>query len=116
MQAEPLIAWPEPVFQFLEFVGAFLAIGPVGFRYFVLPKSLLSSDRPDARSVYAQAARRAAGIGLVGALLGLLHLGIAVPAVAERRHLSVGAALAADPVLTAWIVLTLMAVLGYVLA
>src|SRR4051812_8162555 len=34
MQAEPLIAWPEPVFQFLEFVGAFLAIGPVGFRYF----------------------------------------------------------------------------------
>jgi hypothetical protein len=33
MQSEPLITWPKPIYELLEFVAAFLAIGPLGFRY-----------------------------------------------------------------------------------
>jgi copper transport protein len=116
MQASPLIEWPEPILQLLEFVGAFLAIGPIGFRYAVLRGGPLGPNDPGERAVYAHALRRAAGIGLVGALLGLVDLGLAVPELAARRHLSVGATLAGNPLLTAAIVLAVLAALGFALA
>lgn len=33
MQAAPLIEWPEPIFQLVDFIGLFLTAGAVGFRY-----------------------------------------------------------------------------------
>src|SRR4051812_37576388 len=113
MQAEPLIQWPEPVYQLLEFVAAFLVIGPLGFRYAVARPGEASNG---GQAVCAVAVRRAAAIGLVGAGLALVHIAIVLPDLAARRHLAVGAAIRGDPLVAAWILLTGLAALGYLVA
>ena len=62
MGSEPLITWPKPIYELLEFVAAFLAIGPLGFRYGVARPSAAwaADDRGAERRL------RGSGIGVVG--------------------------------------------------
>lgn len=114
MQAEPLIHWPEPAYELLEFVAAFLAVGPLGFRYVVArPAAAPSIGGLD---VYVLALRRAAAIGLAGAALTLLHVALVLPELAARRHVGMAAAIAGDPLVMARILLTALAAVGYLLA
>ena len=67
-----LIPWPDPVFELVGFVASFLAVGAVGFRYGVIAR--LDGVRARAASaadpaVLVRAARRAAALGLAGAIV-----------------------------------------------
>jgi putative copper export protein len=117
VQSESLIAWPEPFLHLLEFVGIFLAAGAIGFRFSVL------RGRPGAEfavptdgSLYDDAGRRAATLGLVGALVGVWQVATAVPQLAARRHVGVSELLSGAPVMAAWVALAALAVLGFLLA
>lgn len=112
MPNEPLIQWPRPIFEFLEFVGAILAAGAVGFRYAVARGRLGGADS----AVYRRALGTAAGIGLLGAVLGLHHVWMALPGLAARRHTTVTALLTGSPPAAVWVGLTVLAVLGFALA
>jgi len=84
MQAGPLIHWPEPIVEYVGFVTQFLALGAVGFRY-----AALGSRLTDARvhgAVHADAARRAAVIGLLGLVVSVVLFAIGLPEAAARAH------------------------------
>ena len=101
MQAEPLITWSEPVKEYLGFIAQFLAVGAVGFRFAAVRGNLTPRSAPPAGravddsewAVYAHAARRAAWIGLFGALLRLVLATPSLPRTAARAHLTVAEAL-----------------------
>ena len=113
MQSEPLIHWPKPIYELLHFVAAFLTTGPLGFRYAVARHGAGWSGSGSVRTV---ALRRAAAIGIVGAVLALTHIALALPGLAARRHTDVRMLVAGDPVVAAWILLTALAAGGYLLA
>ena len=113
MQSEPLIHWPKPIYELLHFVAAFLTTGPLGFRYAVARHGAGWSGSGSVRTV---ALRRAAAIGIVGAVLALTHIALALPGLAARRHTDVRMLVAGDPVVAAWILLTALAAVGYLLA
>jgi len=80
VQAAPLIHWPEPIVEYVGFVAQFLALGAVGFRYAALGKRFGDAD------VHADAARRAAAIGLVGLVGHAVLFGSELPDAAARAH------------------------------
>ncbi|HEX2780597.1 MAG TPA: hypothetical protein VHM30_13920, partial [Gemmatimonadaceae bacterium] len=66
MQAGPLIEWPEPIFQLIDFIGLFLASGAVGFRYSALRGRLATRAGAGAtRSLFDDSARQAAVLGAI---------------------------------------------------
>lgn len=125
MHAEPFFHWSQSARELVGFLASFLASGAIGFRYAAL-RGLLGhatggADAPpehaalDAR-VYADAARRAALIGLVGALVSAVLLAIALPALAARRHTTPGALITGDVFTAARVVLLALVVVGFALA
>jgi len=93
MQAEPLLPVSDAIKEFISFIALFLSAGPLGFRYFALRSRDSASDRP----FYDDAAKRAAAIGLIGVVIGLLMAWTGLPDLAARRHTSAGALLTSDP-------------------
>jgi len=121
MQAEPLIQWSEVATEYVGFIGSFLAAGAVGFRYSSLRGRLAEPGPGGAvgepeRRVYADAARRAAVLGLVGALVGAVLLALRLPELAARRHMAVGELVTGDFGTGAQVVLTVLALVGFALA
>lgn len=112
MQGGALIEWPGPILELIEFVGAFMAAGAVGFRYTALRR--LPDAGPD--SSRAAAARRGAGIGLVGALINLWHLNDVLPRVAGRNQQTVGELISQYNAYSIWVVMSVVALLGFGLA
>jgi putative copper export protein len=100
--------------ELLGFIAAFLAAGAVGFRLSAL-RGLLGSAPSEERDLARVAARRAALLGLLGAVLGAVLFARDLPELAERRHLAV-AALLAQPLFASRIVLMALAVAGFVMA
>lgn len=113
--AEPLIHWPQPIFEYLTFVASFLAAGAVGFRYAVLGRLQVASA-PEERRLAASLARGAATLGLVGAAITALLLVRQLPALAERRHLTVAGLVTTVPPVQVQIALLLAALTGFVVA
>lgn len=113
--AAPLLAWPEVATEFASFVGLFLSLGAVGFRYAVARPSLAAPARA-AHRVYASALRRAAAFGFVGALVTVALLIQQLPGQAARKHLPVAQFLAATPQSAAQAGLLALAVVGLALA
>jgi len=117
MQVEPLLTWSEPVREFIGFVSLFLANGSIGFRYAAVRGRLTEEGAPaEARGVYDRATRRAANLGLTGALIQAVLLMLQLPHLAERMHRSVGQLLTSDPQTIARCVLLLAGILGLALA
>ncbi|AHG92914.1 copper resistance D domain protein (plasmid) [Gemmatirosa kalamazoonensis] len=110
MQAEPLIHWPEPIVEYVGFVAQFLALGAVGFRYAAL------RDRLSAAGVHADAARRAARIGLIGLAVHTVLFVIGLPEAAARAHTTASALLATNPPTAAQAVLLAIGLIGLALA
>jgi putative copper export protein len=119
MAPEPLIDWPEPLIELLQFIGVFLAAGAVGFRFAVLRGRLAPAKPGDVAplgGVVEVAARRAASIGAFGALLIAARVAVALPGLAARNHVSVSQVVIGTPVVTLWVVLTVAALVGFLLA
>lgn len=89
MQAEPLIVWSEPVWEYVGFVAQFLALGAVGFRFAAVRGRTTSATDPAERTVYEDASQRAAVIGLAGILVQTLIFLSRLPQAAARAHVAV---------------------------
>jgi len=92
--AQSLIRWPQPITEYIGFFGSFLPAGAIGFRYIVMRGAIARGERSgvDAtrRRVFADTARRAAVIGLIGVVIAIALMLYQLPALATRRHTSVG--------------------------
>ena len=126
-QAEPLITWSEPVLQFISFIGLFLSVGAVGFRYSALRGRLTSGTPVGATpaapvpvasdaTFFSLAARRAAAIGLLGMMIRLVLMVHDLPGMAARKHLAVGAFVTSDFMTASQGVLLILALIGFLLA
>lgn len=115
MTQEPLLRWSDPILAYLEFVGAFLAAGAIGFRYVVVRRAAAQGDAAN-RTVYADATQRAAVLGVIGAALGLVHVVTALPKVAARLETTVAGAVTGNLVPGAWVALSTLAFAGFALA
>jgi copper transport protein len=126
MQAEPLIQWSDPVREYIGFVAQFVALGAVGFRYAALRKHLLKATTrvdptvdPFTRAEHdmlEHAARRAAVIGLLGALIQGVMLAQGLPGAAAKAHVSIGQLLTSNLQTGVNTLLVVMAVIGFGLA
>jgi putative copper export protein len=112
MQAEPLIRWPEPALQLLGFIGEFLSAGAIGFRFAALRRTRGNSVVAN----YDYGERRAAVMGAVGALVSILLMIQQLPALAARRHVSVGALITSDALTGIQLTFLLLALIGFALA
>ena len=108
-----LIEWPGPILELIEFLGAFMAAGAIGFRYTAMARL---PDEAAADSLRSVAGRRAAVIGLVGALVNLWHLLEVVPRAAQRAHQSVGQLLSGYNTSSIWVVMSALMIVGFLLA
>ena len=124
MQAEPLITWSEPAREFVGFVAQFLAVGAVGFRFAALGSRLAAPAMASAGDtslasegdVYRHAARRAATLGLLGAVIQAVMLWESFPAAAARAHVTAGQALTGNFQLAAPVWLLAIAIIGFAIA
>ena len=114
MLQEPLLEWSEPLFHYLEFAAVFLPVGAVGFRYSALRSAPFDVTATGDR-VYADAARRAAWLGLFGTAIGAFLLSRDLPALAARRHTTVTALVAGDLQPALEVILLAVAVAGFLL-
>lgn len=112
MQTEPLLQWSDPLKEFVGFIALFLGAGAIGFRFSALRGRRIETDRP----FYDDAARHAAVLGLVGVILSLLMAWMALPGLAGKRHLSVGAFISSDPSTMMQLGFLVAALIGYLLA
>ncbi len=118
-QPEQLIHWPDPLFELVGFLASFLSSGAIGFRYGVLarlappPAGALMADEQRLR---ADAIHRAALLGTIGILVSAALLGLQLPELAGRRHLTVLQLALGNAMVGSQITLLAMAVVGFVLA
>lgn len=122
MQAEPLIHWPEPILEYIGFVAQFVALGAIGFRYAAVrdrlplgPNTLHAPDDSE-RATYARALRRAATLGLFGALVSAALFAYGLPEAAERAKTTVQGLLTTNVRAGAQAALLTIGVLGLLLA
>jgi len=72
-----IIEWPKPYVEYLGFLAAYATIGAVAFRYAVLTRADVA--------IRDEAAVRAAWIGAVGSVLGVLYL-VAAAMTSKKVH------------------------------
>jgi putative copper export protein len=117
MQAALQLHWSEPATQFIGFVALFLAVGAVGFRYAVVRDRVNESDPAAAdRVLYSDAARNAASLGLLGALVQAALFIAQLPGAAARAHVAIAQLVTTDVQTTAECVLLGVAIVGLSLA
>lgn len=117
MTAFPPIDWPHFLVEILEFAGAYLAVGAIGFRYAAYAAARQRHGaHPAATGSLEHALRLSAIIGSIGSLLTLRHIWAALPAVAERQHTSVAQVAGSWNPAGAWLWLTVLALIGFGLA
>jgi copper transport protein len=115
VQAGPLLGLPEVARELVSFAGTFLTAGAVGFRYAAARRGLAGADAGVARAV-ADAARRAAVLGLVGAVVRVALLAAQLPEQAARAHVGVAALVVATPMTALQLALMLVLLVGFALA
>ncbi|MDB4882730.1 MAG: copper resistance domain protein, partial [Gemmatimonadetes bacterium] len=127
MQAEPLIHWPDPIFEFIGFLAQFLAVGSIGFRFAAIrgrfdgASGVSGETRPGEpisaeRAFYSNAVARAASIGLSGAIVGALLFAQSLPASAERAHTTALGLLTTSLPVALQALLIGLGIVGFVLA
>ena len=125
MQAQSLIRWPQPIIEYIGFIGSFLPAGAIGFQYVVMRGALARGELAVAngggadttrRRVYADTARRAATIGLIGIVVGIALMLYQLPSLATRRHTTVSNLLTHNAGVTIQAVFLVVALIGFALA
>ena len=123
--AQSLIKWPQPITEYIGFIGSFFPAGAIGFRYVVMRGALARGELAGARSggvdatrrrVYADAARRAAAIGLIGILVAIGLMLYQLPGLAARRHTTVSQLLTHNAGVTIQAVFLVLSLIGFALA
>src|SRR4051812_24236281 len=90
MQAESLLEWPKPLWEYVKFASEFGAVGAVGFCY----AAVRGRDRGDGAepSFHARALVRAAGVGLVAQIVQAFLFWHDLPEQVQRAHAASSAA------------------------
>lgn len=114
------VRWPQPITEYIGFIGEFLPAGAIGFRYAVLRGALArahasASDTVLGR-VYDDASRRASIIGAVGIIVGLGLTLYQLPGLAARRHATVAQLLATNHAVELQVGFMILALIGFALA
>jgi putative copper export protein len=97
--------------EYIGFVGSFFIVGAASF-YFLLMRPALGASA----AAMTSAARTAARIGCIGALLRLLDLEMSLNTMMTEKHLSFVAALTARPSITVSALMIVIAVIAFGLA
>lgn len=100
--------------ELIGFIAIFLSAGAVGFRYSSL-RGKVGRTGPDA-ATYDTAARRAAVLGLIGALIAMVRSVQALPSMAARAHTTTGALLGSNFGAQSMIGFAVLALIGFLLA
>jgi putative copper export protein len=120
VQAASLIRWPQPITEYIGFIGSLLPAGAIGFRYVVLRGALARSEQSgtDAarRRVYSDTARRAAMIGLIGIVVAIALMLYQLPGLAARKHVTVGQLLTHTAAVELQAGFLILALIGFALA
>jgi putative copper export protein len=124
MPPEPLIQWSDPIREYVGFVAQFLALGAVGFRFAALRTAFVGSRVDPTVDPFLRAehdmmthtARRAAAIGLLGALVQAIMLVQRLPGAATKAHTTVGGLLTTNLQTGANTLLLVAALIGFVMA
>lgn len=115
-----MIRWPQPITEYIGFIGSFLPAGAVGFRFAVLrgakERALATGADASLRRVYADSARRAATIGLIGTMVGVALLMYQLPGLGARRHLTASQLVATNIGVQLQIGFLILALVGFALA
>jgi hypothetical protein len=118
--AQSLIRWPQPITEYIGFIGSFLPAGAIGFRYVVMRGALARGERAgvDAtrRRVYADSARRAAMIGLIGIVVAVALMLYQLPALAARRKVPVSQLLTHNAAIELQLGFLIVALIGFAVA
>ena len=114
-EAEPLLQLSDVATEFVGFVAFFLSAGAVGFRYSALGSRFADTARAE-QGVYANAAQRAATLGVIGAVVQAVFLYQRLSRTAGAKHLTLVQAATANSTSTAGAILLIVAVLGLALA
>jgi len=118
MTPEPLIHWPDPLFELLSFLAMFLAAGAIGFRYFARRGLLAAgvSEGGEELRFIADATRRAAVLGFLGTVVGGAQFALDLPGVAAERHLATLALITGDPLTALRLAFYALALVGFLAA
>ena len=120
MQAASIIRWPQPITEYIGFIGSLLPAGALGFRFIVMRGALARGERSgiDAtrRRVYADSSRRAATIGLLGVIVAIALFAYQLPGLATRRHTTVSQLMTHNAGVEVQAIGLLLALIGFVLA
>src|SRR3954471_19046046 len=112
---EPLLVWSDPLMELFGFAALFLSAGAVGFHYAAL-RGWSSARRLEVPGLVSGANRRAAALGLTGAAMHLVVLGMNLPRAAARAHVAVSALVTHDAATMLGLALALLAALGFAVA
>ena len=118
MTPEPLITWPDPLFELLGFLAVFLAAGAIGFRYFARRGVLTAgvSEGGEELRFVSDATRRAALWGLAGTAIGGAQFALNLPGLAGERHLALLALIMGDPLIALRLAFYALALVGFLAA
>jgi putative copper export protein len=118
MNPVPLFEWHEVLIEFIGFVASFLATGAVGFRFFVERGrgAAQHSNASDEARVYADALKKAAFLGFLGALVTAGLLFQRLPASAQRAHTDVMGLLRTNMMTLSQVVLLVIGIIGLAVA
>jgi copper resistance protein D len=118
MPAEPLISWPQPILELLGFLGWYLTLGALGFWFVVQRKVFVMTGiaPTEEHVIRRRIGGRAVVLGLLGAWLGAVMLGLKLPEQAERAHVEVGQLIVSGGAPTVALGLALLAIVGFTLA
>jgi putative copper export protein len=115
-----VIRWPQPITEYIGFIGEFLPAGAIGFRYAVLRGALgrarASSATAILHRVYDDASRRASTIGLIGMIVGVCLVLYQLPGLAARRHGTVSQLLMTNHAVELQLGFMVLALIGFALA
>ena len=118
MITEPLFEWRDAAMEFTSFVASFLSVGAVGFRFAVERGrgSASHSNASDEARVYSDALRRAALLGLLGALVSAFILYTKLPGSAARAHTDVSGLLRTNMMAASQVGLLILGIIGLAIA
>lgn len=115
---EPLIHWPQPIFELVSFLALFLAAGAIGFRFGVLRQALRPGSGliAEERDVCERSAARAARFGLIGAIVTAALWVRDLPDSAARAHASLWDFVRTDAMTQIQVALLVVAIGGFLIA
>jgi copper transport protein len=118
--AQSIIRWPQPITEYIGFIGSFLPAGAIGFRFVVMRGALWRGERTGAdatrRRVLADSARRAALLGLIGVVVAIALMLYQLPGLAARRHTTVSQLLIHNAATELQLGFLIVSLLGFALA